>query len=171
MVWFIALFLPFTRILVDNPSNVANLWFSLTFMFFVVPLTVVSLCYFWSFKAARKQSRTIKRGNHIKSSVNNKAHAIQNYKAIKTIGVVLDVLIVSWMPSLFVSFVGSLTPINNRCVKLKLYFVAWSWIEAIAFTSSAINPWIYCFRNAEFREALHRSFHWFPLDVTPEFDL
>ena len=61
MVWLISLFLPFSRILVDNQTNVEKLWFSLTFIVFILPLTVVSLCYFWIFKAARKQSREIRR--------------------------------------------------------------------------------------------------------------
>ena len=36
----------------------------------------------------------------------------------------------------------------------------WPWVEAIAFTSSAINPLIYYFRNKEFRLAFYRTFRW-----------
>ena len=41
--------LPFSRILVDNRTNIESLWFSLTFITFVLPITVVSLCYFFHF--------------------------------------------------------------------------------------------------------------------------
>ena len=34
----------------------------------------------------------------------------------------------------------------------------WTFVETTAFTSSAINPWVYCLRNDEFYEALSRTF-------------
>ena len=36
------------------------------------------------------------------------------------------------------------------------------WVEVITFTSSAINPLIYYFRNSEFRRAFRRTFLRFP---------
>ena len=159
IVWFNSLFLPFSRILVDNSTNIEKLWFSLTFITFVLPLGVVSLCYFWIFKIARKQSRRIKRENLQNPQENSSTvEAIQNHKAIKTIGFVLGVFIVSWMPSLVVSVVDFLTA-GDKCVDHRLTYIVWPWIEAIAFTSSAINPWIYCFRNGEFRETLRLNLH------------
>ena len=159
IVWLISLFLPFSRILVDNQNNVESLWFSLTFITFVLPITVLSLCYFSIFKATRRQASRIKRENHRNSNeMNAPARAMQNYKAIKTIGFVLGVFIVSWMPSLVVSVVDYVTA-SDKCVDHKLAYVVWPWIEAIAFTSSAINPWIYCFRNEEFRNSLRLSCH------------
>ena len=171
MVWLISLFLPFSMILVDNPLSVKNLWFSLTFIFFLAPITIVTLCYFWIYKVSVMQSRRITRDHHLDSDRNNRHHSIKNNKAVKTVGVVLGVFIVSWMPSLGVSVAHYFVSINDHCIDNKLFYVVWPWIEAIAFTSSAINPWIYCFRNGEFPEALHRSFHWFPLDATPEFSM
>ena len=165
MVWLISLFLPFSRTLVDNHMNVEELWFSLSFVFFKVPITVVTLCYFAIFKAARKQASRIKRENLQNANERNaSARALQNYKAIKTIGFVLGVFIVSWMPSLVVSVVDYVTA-SDKCVDHKLSYIVWPWIEAVGLTSSAINPWIYVFRNGEFREALRRCFHWFPLNA------
>ena len=164
MVWLISLFLPFSRILVDNRTNIEKLWFSLTFIVFVLPLTVVTLCYFWIFKAAKKQSRRIRRESHQSFNENNTP---QSYKAIKTIGLVLIVYIVSWMPSLVISVVDYVTA-SDKCVDHRLAYVVWPWIEAIAFTSSAINPWIYCFRNGEFREVLHCSFEFRPPRITQD---
>ena len=159
MVWLNSLFLPFSRTLVDNRTNIEKVWFTLTFITFVFPLSVVSLCYFWIFKIAQKQSRRIKREN-LQNPQENSAtvEAIQNHKAIKTIGFVLGVFIVSWMPSLVVSVVDFVTA-GDKCIDHRLVYIVWPWIEAIAFTSSAINPWIYCFRNGEFREALRLNFY------------
>ena len=171
MVWLISLFLPFSRTLVDDPMNVEELWFSLSVVFFELPITVVTLCYFAIFKAARKQASRIKRENLQNANEKNApARAIQNYKAIKTIGFVLGVFIVSWMPSLVVSVVDYVTA-SDKYVDHKLAYIVWPWIEAVGLTSSAINPWMYVFRNGEFREALRRCFHWFPLNATPQFAL
>jgi len=154
MVSLIALFLPFSRTLVGNRTNVESLWFSLTFITIVLPITVVTLCYFSIFKVGRKQANTVKKENHQNFNRKNaNAHATQNFKAIKTIGFVLGVFIVSWMPSFVVSVVDYVT-VSDKCIDHRLVYVVWPWIEAIAFTSSAINPWIYCFRNGEIRNSL-----------------
>ena len=172
MVWLISLFLPLCRGLLEDRSKIESLWFSLTFIIFLLPITVVTLCYFWIFKAVRKQARRMTRENRQNSDESNiPARAIKNYKAIKTIGFVLGAFIVSWMPSLAVAVIDYFASINDQCFDHKLAYVVWPWIEAIALTSSAINPWIYFFRNGQFREALHRSFHWFPLGAKAEFAL
>ena len=172
MVWLISLFLPFSRILVDNPTTIEDMWFSLSIIFFVLPITVVTLCYFWIFKTVRKQTRRITVERHQNTAENNTCTqpcARQNHKAIKTIGLVLGVFIASWMPSLVTTVVSYVTA--DECLGNRLEYAVWPWIAAIGLTSSAINPWIYVFRNGDFREALHRHFHWFSSDLTPEFEL
>ncbi|XP_078355298.1 beta-2 adrenergic receptor-like [Oculina patagonica] len=144
VVWLISLFLPFTRILLDNRTK-EDLWFSLTFIIFVFPLTLVTLCYFWIFKVARQQSKRITRDNH-QNDGNTPVRALQNYKVVITIGFVLGVFVVSWMPSVIISIVDYVAA-NDQCIDHKLAYVVWPSIEAIAFTSSAIDPWIYCFRR------------------------
>ena len=168
MVWLISLFLPFSRILVENATRttVVDFWFTLSLIFFALPLTVVSLCYVWIFTVAKKQAGRIKKENVQNSNeMNSPVRAIQNHKAIKTIGFVLGVYIVSWMPSLVVSVVHY---VSDKCFAYKLVYIVMPWLEAVCLTSSAINPWIYVFRNGEFREALRRWCRWFPLNVTPQ---
>ncbi|XP_078370249.1 beta-4C adrenergic receptor-like [Oculina patagonica] len=162
MVWLISLFLPFSLFLGDTPENKDKMWLSLTTLTFAAPITVVTFCYFWIFKVARKQAEMIGRDKD-NCDENKTVRTIQNYKAIKTIGFVLGVFIVSWMPCLVVSIVHhhDVTE-HDQCADHHLLFIVWPWIEAIALTSSAINPWIYCFRNSEFCEALRCHFHWCP---------
>ena len=170
MVWLISLFLPFSRILVDA-TTIEDFWFSLSFIFFQLPIIVVTLCYFWIFTVVRIQASRVKRENlQTSNEINAPVRAIQNYKAIKTIGSVLGVFIVSWMPSLVVSVVSYVTA-SDTCLDNKLAYVVWPWIEAVGLTSSAINPWIYYFRNGEFREAFRRRFHCFSSNLTQEFAL
>ena len=88
---------------------------------------------------------------------------MKNFKAIKTVGYILGVYIVSWMPSLLLLVVHCYYTTTNRlCNDIKIDKVVWPWVEAIAFTSSAINPLIYYLRNNEFRRAFHRTFRWLP---------
>ena len=99
--------------------------------------------------------------------MNCPVRAVQNHKAIKTIGLVLGVCIASWLPSLALSVVYHVTA-SDKCFSNKVVYIVWPWLDAVGWTSSAINPLIYFFRNGEFREALHRRFHWFPLNSTPQ---
>ena len=155
VVWFISLLLPCPVIFV----NVENLWLFVSLVTFCIPTTVIAVCYFWIFKAASDQARRMTGGN--KHRVDERpssfpSRIIQNYKAIKTIGFVLGVFVVSWMPCLVLSIVHEFSA-SDPCTDEKLYNVAWPWIEAVALSSSAINPWVYFFHNGEFRQALHRS--------------
>ena len=168
MVWLISLFLPFSRILVKNAATFGDFWLSLLFIIFALPLTVVTFCYFWIFIIAKKQAGKIKRENlQNVNEMNSPVRAIQNHKAIKTIGLVLGVYIVSWVPFLVLSVVHYVTA-SDKCFSNKLVYIVWPWLEAVCLTSSAINPWIYVFRNGEFREALRGCCHCFPLNVTSQ---
>ena len=156
-VWLISLFLPFTLILKDNPVNTpSTVWLSLTFITFVFPMVVVTFSYFWIFKVAKKLYESVT----IPASLQNTdktdtSRALQNYKAVKTIGLVLGVFIVSLIPCLVASIVQYFAG-SDKCFYVKISFVVWPWIEAVALTSSVINPWIYYFRNDEFKLALRR---------------
>ena len=155
VVWFTSLLLPCPVIFV----NAENLWLFVSLVTFCIPTTVIAVCYFWIFKAASNQARRMTGGNKHRADERRSTfpnRIMQNFKAIKTIGFVLGVFVVSWMPCLVLSIVHEFSA-SDPCTDEKLYNVAWPWIEAVALSSSAINPWVYFFRNGEFRQALHRS--------------
>ena len=163
-----SLCLPFTAISVDLLGNIASavLWLSLAFVTFVAPLFVVTFCYMFMFKASRRQCRRMF-PNENRQSFDTKNipgnGTMKNFKAIKTVGYIIGVYIVSWMPSLVLLVVHCYyTATNHLCCDIKIDKVVWPWVEAIAFTSSAINPLIYYLRNNEFRRAFHRTFRWLP---------
>ena len=121
---------------------------------------MVCFCYILIFKLARKQFRRILPAKNIPDSGENvRVRVRQNFKAIKTLGFVLSACIITWMPSVVLQLVKFYyMEEEKRCRLRKLKFVVSPWVEAIAFTSSAINPLIYYFRNSDFR----RTFHWLP---------
>ena len=150
-VWLSSVTLPLSRFLLQDTLTLPKLWLSFTIITVLFPMILVVFCYFWILKAASDKTKRISGGN---SQTNTQW--MQNYKAAITVGIVVGLFVVSWLPSLVTSFVNYAT--ESECQQEKLYRVVWVWVEAVAFTSSAINPWIYCLRADEFREALHRHF-------------
>ena len=163
LVWFISLSLPFLMFSREGNDR-KELFVSITITICLVPLLVVSFCYILIFKLARKQFRRILETTNIPDSGENiRVRVVQNLKAIKTVGFVLSACIITWMPSVVLQLVKFYyMEEEKRCRLRKLTFVVSPWVEAIAFTSSAINPLIYYFRNSDFRRAFRRTFHWLP---------
>ena len=163
LVWFISLGLPFLMFSREGMDR-KELFVSITITICLVPLLVVSFCYILIFKLARKQFRRILETTNIPDSGENiRVRVVQNLKAIKTVGFVLSACIITWMPSVVLQLVKFYyMEEEKRCRLRKLTFVVSPWVEAIAFTSSAINPLIYYFRNSDFRRAFRRTFHWLP---------
>ena len=161
--------LPFSMLLIsaklfseEKFVNIVVLCFLIEFIAFFLPLIVVSLSYISIFKSATKQFNRILAGE--KSTLHNdnlRVRCTQNFKAMKTIGFVLGACIITWIPSLILSSLEIYyVLVNNRDKYNALPFVMWPWAETIAFTSSAINPFVYYFRNEDFRRAFRRTFRW-----------
>ena len=163
LVWFISLSLPFL-IFSRERKDRKELFVSTIFTMCLVLLLVVSFCYILIFKLARKQFRRILPAKNIPDSDENvRVRGMQNFKAIKTVGFVLSACIITWMSSVVLQLVTFYyIEEAKRCTLRKIKFVVSPWVEAIAFTSSAINPLIYYFRNSDFRRAFRRTFHWLP---------
>ena len=169
LVWLFSMGLPFSMLLIsaklfskEKFVNIAVLCFLIGFIAFFLPLIVVSLSYISIFKSATKQFNRILAGE--KSTLHNdnlRVRCTQNFKAMKTIGFVLGACIITWIPSLILSSLEIYYVLVNNWDKYNaLPFVMWPWAETIAFTSSAINPFVYYFRNEDFRRAFRRTFRW-----------
>ena len=163
LVWFISLCLPFPILFFQPGKDRKELFVSITCTMFLAPLLVVSFCYIIIFKVARKQFGRILAAKKLPdSSENIRARVTQNFKAIKTVGFVLSACIITWMPSVVLLLVDLYYAKEERCRIRKVKSVVLPWVQAIAFTSSAINPLIYYLRNSDFRRAFRRTFHWLP---------
>ena len=163
LVWFISLSLSLPILFFQPGKDRKELFVSITCTMFLAPLLVVSFCYIIIFKVARKQFWRILAAKKLPdSSENIRARVTQNFKAIKTVGFVLSACIITWMPSVVLLLVDFYYAKEERCRIRKVKSVVLPWVQAIAFTSSAINPLIYYLRNSDFRRAFRRTFHWLP---------
>ena len=116
-------------------------------------MIVIVFCSMRILKASATQSRRI---NVVtlqnQESVNRRK---QNLKAAKTVSIVVGLFVVCWLPSLVTSFTQYL---SKHVVYSTMYHKVWTTVEAVAFTSAAIDPWVYCLRNSRFYEAFNRTF-------------
>ena len=158
-VWLMSLILPCSRFVVTEGS--VALWLSFTIITVLIPTIVIVFCSIRILRAAAEQSRKIITGNSLPNQDAVK-RGKNNSKAAKTVSIVVGLFVVCWSPSLVTSLVNYFTPDPCGLNKQLSYYTVWTSVEALAFTSSAINPWVYCLRNDEFYEALSRNFPCFP---------
>ena len=97
------------------------------------------------------------------NSNDNRLRAGKNFKAIKTVGLVLSICFVTWMPYLILTIVScyNLTTQCRQGDSKRPIPVARTWVsnctDFIGIQSIDIH-----FRKGEFQQAFRRSFHWLP---------
>lgn len=156
-IWAFSIIFGGLRLVITNSSSLPSLWLSSLILTFIIPLIIIIACYAKILKEAHKQSRQIRQQEMV-SGVNDQmerqtecSSARRKRKANVTVGIIIGLFILLWLPSLVTSLVQ--VSISDTCLKIKLRRV-WLWVEMVAFLSSAINPWIYAVRNSEFRDAI-----------------
>ncbi|XP_066278344.1 D(1) dopamine receptor-like [Branchiostoma lanceolatum] len=114
---------------------------------FYIPLLIMLVFYGIIFKAARDQARKINALEGRIEQENNRGKKIslaKEKKAAKTLGIIMGVFILCWLPFFVVNIVN---PFCDRCVQPAV-FIALTWLGWI---NSGFNPIIYAF-NKEFRK-------------------
>ncbi|XP_019644432.1 PREDICTED: beta-2 adrenergic receptor-like isoform X1 [Branchiostoma belcheri] len=115
---------------------------------FYIPLLIMLVFYGNIFKAARDQARKIDAlEGRIEQENNRRGKKIslaKEKKAAKTLGIIMGVFILCWLPFFVVNIVN---PFCDRCVQPAV-FIALTWLGWI---NSCFNPIIYAF-NKEFRK-------------------
>ncbi|XP_078365622.1 beta-2 adrenergic receptor-like [Oculina patagonica] len=147
-VWFMSLLLPCLRLLLDA-TVLPTLWLSLTIITVLIPMIIIIFCSIQNLKAAALQSKNITE-NTLQNQDAVKRRK-ENFKATKTVSIVVGLFVVCWLPSLVTSLVQYFS-------KRLTWSQVWTPVEALSFTSSVINPWVYCLRNAKLYEAFARTF-------------
>lgn len=150
-VWIFSIVFACLRLVIVDPFQLPKLWIAASVLTVVLPALLISLCYYCIFKAARLQIRRITLDETI-----NPDEAIaqaKNRRVAFTIGIVVGVFLICWSPSLVISLVQF--SCSDPCKKMKLNRY-WFWGALAEFSNSAFNPFIYCIRSRDFRQAVSR---------------
>ena len=118
---------------------------------FYIPCIVMVAIYAKIYKLARYHAKSIKRTqsfDHMSNSA-NKSKIVEN-KALFTLGMIMGLFLVSWMPFFIVNLVAAFC--KSTCMPPKV-FIACTWL---GYCNSTMNPLIYSKFNADFRLAFKR---------------
>ena len=151
-IWMFSILFASLRLFITNPFQLPKLWLAATVITVIVPITLISVCYYLIFKAARQQIRRIS----LQKTFNPDEIIVQvkNRKAACTIGIIVGVFTICWSPSLVISLVQFFT--SDLCQKTRINGY-WFWAALAEFSNSAFNPFIYCMRSREFRKAVNKA--------------
>ena len=154
-VWLMSLVLPCSRFLVHDVTGLSTLYISFTVITILIPMTIIVFCSIRILKAAGEQSNKIKLTVRNLKNQDVLKRTKNNSKAAKTVGIVVGLFVICWLPSLITSFAHYF---SKKISHYSVYYTVWTSVETVAFASSAVNPWVYCLRNDDFYEALSRTF-------------
>ena len=153
LIWTFSMLFACLRLLITDPLQLPKLWLAATVITVIAPLTLISICYYHIFKAARFQISKISASEESRISPDQAIMQLKHRKAALTIGIVVGVFTICWTPSLVISLIQFFTV--NNCQKLMINGY-WFWGALAEFSNSAFNPFIYCMRSRDFRKAVKK---------------
>jgi hypothetical protein len=103
--------------------------------------------------AARRQVRRIQEMSVHPSETSARRESASNKKATITAIIVGGMFFLLFFPGMVVFALLLVT--EDDCHALALN-VVWLWAAVVSFLHSAFNPWIYCVRGKEFRNAIKK---------------
>lgn len=142
-----------------NPTR----WWSIVVIIcnVIVPFIVIVVCYTYLYFTAKSHVRKILSDefncSRRNGGVNRLRHASER-RASMTILIVIGVFVASWFPSCFYYFLQTTCSqcFSEAFKPMQSTFNAL--VKMLTFTSSFVNPLIYCWRSKHFRSAFLRIF-------------
>lgn len=133
------------------PSGVERAVQHITVYYIIALVLIIVPIYVRIYIIARRQARVIARQvGHIEKDVKNKGE--RENIAAKTIGNVLGVFIVCWLPMIVIPMIYRYS-MNSRSVRR-----AFKWAQTVALCSSAVNPVIYSLKTQIFKKELKKFY-------------
>ena len=132
-------------------SDLPKLWIIGSVVTFLLPLGILVLCYCRVYLAAKEHLSRWKTRQPTLDGSTPSAEELRNTKAALTLAVITGIFAALFLPKPVVNFVR--ITLQRHCHRMWLN-IAWFWAAALSHTSSAINPWIYAIRMANFKKAL-----------------
>ena len=149
VIWLGAFIFGFPRLILNDFKKLEKLWIACSVATVAVPVLIMCICYGRIFTIAKKQS--------CKQMENtfNVRKILANKKAAVTIGIIVCLFVITFLPSVIVYFM--LLFENDICKEYELNDV-WLWAALVSFTHSSANPWVYGLRYRELRKLLKAQF-------------
>ena len=148
LIWLDGLVFGFPRLILDDFQKLERLWVTCSIVTVAIPVLIMSSCYGKIFTIVKKQNGRKLANNFTTGKL------LRNRKAAITIGIIVCLFIITFIPSTVVYFM--LLFEKDRCKELELNDV-WLWVALVSFSHSAINPWVYGLRYRALRKALREQ--------------
>ncbi|XP_020618885.1 muscarinic acetylcholine receptor M3-like [Orbicella faveolata] len=131
--------------------------------YFCFPLVIIVTCYCYIFKISRFQAR-----RRLSSSSTRCGHtpggAIKELNVAITVAVITILFIVAWLPFFVVTVIATFCLSCLPSPQGLLHLV--KFLKFLQYSSSAVNPYIYAYRNTEMRRTLAKiASKFLPCDV------
>ena len=108
---------------------------------FALPLAGISYCYICMFREVTRQQNQLPQGQ-----LKQRCQLAVDFKAIKTIAIVVIVFVICWCPFFAIVIVNGFC----KCVRNEHLII---FVKILHYTNSALNPVIYVWYNKEYRKA------------------
>lgn len=149
LIWTGAIIFGFPRLVLDDFVKLEKLWIACSVATVAIPLLIMLLSYTKILLIVQKTNRSV-----ADQSVSRACVSVGNKKAVITIGIIVILFILTFIPTTVVYFM--LLFEEDLCKELTLNDV-WLWVALVSFSHSSFNPWVYGLRYRELRQALKDS--------------
>ncbi len=121
----------------------------LLFTVFLPPYVVIFYCYWHIYRIARNHSIAIAAQEMSLAQQYHMHCMVKDTKYAKTVGIVIGFYLALWLPYQLCIFIDIATEIKipERLV---------NYLALLSYCNSAINPWIYAFKNKDFTVAFKK---------------
>ena len=127
-------------------------WLITITIVFVVPFAVISYCYAYMLKEARRQNRDAS-----ERTVGEMAARAENHKATVTVAIVVGAYLLFTLPMIVVTIAELIFAVSELCLMEMKFQQLSYWMVLVSFCNSAVNPFIYGARKKEFRNAFRAA--------------
>lgn len=155
-IWSISILCGIPAAFLDGRKGIFTLWAVVLVGGYLVPLSVIIFCYASIMRVAHYQMTRIATSVQMRTNFESQNYvdvttrSIRSQRAATTFAIITLVFVVTFTPDLVAAVVFAIN--GQQKGRDKTMMIA-NWLIFLLYTSSAMNPVIYGFRNRELRVA------------------
>jgi len=104
-------------------------------------VTIVTCYTLIVIKVWNRKTETLRGSVHLRGHASQNTSHLVERRVTVTVAIVVVVFTICWVPLMYLRSASAESNVG----------VAYNWARTVALSNSAMNPWIYCYRMAEFR--------------------